>query len=395
MSASALEDCILSFRDRFLGGTLPIIIEHGWDHIRGGVVERLDAETRDIGLPYRRFMVHARQLYLFSQWAEKLEDRTMAELADRIFAYIIHKFWDDTNGGWFEKVDLDGERLDTEKNLYSHAFGLFGLGSYRRFLHRTTADFWLERTFEILVDRFSRSDGSFADRMSREFQDLVPGRRSQNPHMHLLEAALFLSEMSDNYSSLALDVLSLFETRFLVVREGVVLEHLDDNFRPHLEDGHRIEPGHHFEWAWLLDWAARKIGNRQHHLIGRSVLETGLKLGWDPEHGGIFDELRRSDGQVILSTKRIWPITELIKALTVHDIQGPVNLERTIWLLNENYLSGDGRWIERLDTDWTPADRTMPASTPYHLSMALTQVLNYLDKIRGEGNSGDGYKVSR
>ena len=54
--------------------------------------------------------------------------------------------------------------------------------------------------------------------------------------MHLLEAALSLSELSDDYTSLARDVLEIIETRILEVKEGIVFEHLDDAFRPHPED---------------------------------------------------------------------------------------------------------------------------------------------------------------
>ena len=365
-----------AFRDRFVGRTLPFMIENGWDWRRGGLIERLTPDGADDGTQFRRVMVHARQLYVFSTWAAETRDPALSEHADRIFAYMTERFWDHQDGGWIEKVDRDGVAIGFDKDLYAHAFALFGLGSYRHALGRTEAQPWVERSSEVLEGRFGRADGSFADHMTRNFADLARDRRSQNPHMHLLEAALALNAAgSPGHGDLARRLLGLFSRGFYDSTDSVVLEHLDQDFAPHPLNGHRLEPGHHFEWGWLLDWASRTLGEPAHRAIARPILERGLALGWDCVHGGVFDEVDRRDGQVLARTKRIWPVLELIKALAVFPgVSDEISLRQALDLLLERYLAEDGRWIERFNADWSPADPTMPSSTAYHLAMALMEL---------------------
>jgi mannose/cellobiose epimerase-like protein (N-acyl-D-glucosamine 2-epimerase family) len=381
----SLDDKVMDFRARFVGRTLPFMIKHGWDWERGGLIERLTRGGTDDDTPFRRVMVHARQLYVFSFWAAETGDIALTEHADRIFAFMTERFWDHRHGGWIEKVDLKGRAIGFDKDLYAHAFALFGLGSYQHGLARCEAGPWVSRSTEILEQRFLRTDGSFSDRMSREFHDLAPDRRSQNPHMHLLEAALSLAETGgrEAHAGLARHLLRLFSRAFLDTDNGVVLEHLDSAFAPHPINGHQVEPGHHFEWAWLLDLASRALGEAEHRELALPILERGFTVGWDRDQGGVFDEVDRRTGQVLLSTKRIWPLLELLKALAVFSERGPergperggdISLAGAIDLLLERYLSEDGRWTERFNADWSPADRTMPSSTAYHISMALSEL---------------------
>jgi mannose-6-phosphate isomerase len=244
----------------------------------------------------------------------------------------------------------------------------------------------LDRTREVLDGHFHRADGSFSDRMSRTFEDLVPERRSQNPHMHLLEAALSLAGkgQGEAEADLARRLLELFRGAFHDAGNAVVLEHLGLDFAPHGTDGHRVEPGHHFEWAWLLDWASRTLGETSYREMAMPILASGLSSGWDQDHGGVFDEVDRRDGGVLMSTKRIWPLLELIKALAVFpNSSAEVSLLGAVDLMLDRYLTDDGRWTERFNADWTPAEQTMPASTAYHISTALTELERVVSKGPG------------
>lgn len=373
----------VEFRVRFVGETLPFLIDRGWDWKRGGLIERLTPGGEDAGTPFRRIMVHARQLYVFSSWGAATGDVALIAHAERIFAYMVENFWDSDQGGWSEKVDLDGRASSVDKDLYAHAFALFGLGSYRDALGHEEASPWIARTQSLLQRRFLRDDGSFSDRMTRDFQDLAADRRSQNPHMHLLEASLSLVEAGhiEPFGALSKRLLALFERVFHDQANGVVLEHLDQDFAPHPEDGHRVEPGHHFEWAWLLDWAGRVLGDSRYRGLAEPILAQGLARGWDQANAGVFDELDRRDGAVLLSTKRIWPLLELIKALGVFPgARSEVGVTEALDVLLERYLAEDGRWTERFNADWSPADDTMPASTTYHISMALQE----LERVRAQ-----------
>jgi mannose/cellobiose epimerase-like protein (N-acyl-D-glucosamine 2-epimerase family) len=380
-----LSDQVAGFRQRFVDGTLPMLIEHGWDHRRGGLVERFLADGSSADVPYRRVMLHARQLYVFATWGGKTGAPALIAHADRIYSYLTEQFWDHQEAGWIETVDLEGAPQGLDKDLYAHAFALFGLAAYHHRLGRPVAAVWINRSFEVLQQHFLRADGSYSDRMSRNFGDLAADRRSQNPHMHLLEAVLSLVIGSNSavYADCACNLLTLFEDYFLDKVDSVVVEYLDAGFHPHKEDGHRLEPGHHYEWAWLLDWATRTLDDGRYRDRGLAILENGLALGWDGSAGGVFDEVDRWSGAPIVSSKRIWPLLELIKALAVFPERRArpaveratlVTLEQATALLLKRYLQPDGRWIERFNADWTPADQSMPSSSAYHISMALFEL---------------------
>ena len=105
------------------------------------------------------------------------------------------------------------------------------------------------------------------------------------------------------------------------------------------------------------------------------MLERGLELGWDRKAGGVFDETDAVTGRILVATRRLWPVCELIKALAVNPApaRGP-DLDQAVRLVAERYVAADGRWTERFGPDWTPVDRTMPASSLYHLAMAIAEL---------------------
>ena len=53
----------------------------------------------------------------------------------------------------------------------------------------------------------------------------------------------------------------LFASRFFLPGSGVLCEYFDDELKPLPgERGQIVEPGHHYEWIWLLRWYERESG---------------------------------------------------------------------------------------------------------------------------------------
>lgn len=367
---------LAEFRERFTGGTLPIFARHGWDDRRGGLVERLTPTLEPDPTPFRRSMVHGRQLYVFSVWGGRLGDRAFIDHADRIFGYLVDRFADPEQGGWHEKTDLDGHIVSSDKVLYSHAFVLLGLAAYAGCLGRDVAPS-LDRTLDYVESRFRYGDGLYRtvlDRGGRDTSDSV----DQNPLMHLLEAVLLLAEQAGRRDALVIADAIVARAQASFLRDGLILEHLGKNLEPHPERGWIAEPGHQSEWAWLLHWYAGLAGRRD-ELDGlcRTLLGNAMRYGWD-DTGGMVDQIDRTTGQPSLATKRIWPLGETIKAATAFPDcvaafgQSPDSL---VGLLCRRYLRPDGTWAERLHRDLSVADTTLPSSTCYHLSFALTEAL--------------------
>tara|TARA_Y100000588_G_scaffold386058_1_gene480757 strand:- start:1653 stop:2813 length:1161 start_codon:yes stop_codon:yes gene_type:complete len=375
------------FRNRFVLSTLPFLDEFGWDQEYGGLVESISREGRAGNEDFRRVMVHARQLFVFSKWGHKTFNSDFVKKADKIFEYMKQFFWDEQYAGWRTDVNLDGGSNESSKNLYAHAFVLFGLVQYRITLDRVEAEKWIDETVKIIEEKFQRTDGSYREEMTREFEDKLGHQRNQNPHMHLLEASLLLYEQTQDRRTfkLAKRLLKLFETRFLHPGELVIREYLDKKFQPNASIGHKIEPGHHYEWAWLLNWAATIFEEDKYRIDGGRLLKKALEFGWDSSFGGVYDQVDCRNFEVLLTSKRLWPLLELIKALMVFPNEG--NLLKgcsAIDILLDKYLHEGGVWTERLSQDWKTMEGFMPVSSGYHLGMALIAVEEFVESNIGE-----------
>ena len=366
----------------FTDKTLLFLLEYGWDIEYGGLFETLDSQGKNGSEDFRRVMVHARQLFVFSRWTRITRDKTFERMAVKIFEYLTASFWDADYEGWYSKVTLDGKPLDPTKDLYAHAFVLFGLVHYAEYIKKNEAEPWIQKTVMLLQERFSRPDGSYKEQMDRYFSDVTFNQRSQNPHMHLLEAALALSNRNEScqYNALVASLLKLFDDKFLDRRKLIIHEHLDNNFYPDKEIGHIIEPGHHYEWAWLLDWTAEKLDQPQLRDLGSSILSRSLEFGWDLEFDGVFDQINATDMSILKSSKRLWPILELIKALCAYpDGRNLVYLNNCLETVLGYYLNETGTWIEHYTQDWQALSDKMPVSSTYHLGMACLELEKFND----------------
>ena len=365
-----------TFYDRFAQKTLLFFVENGWDDEYGGLFEVLKSNGESKAIPFRRVMVHARQLFVFSRWAKLTGNNKFSAKADKIFEFMITAFWDFENGGWFSKLNLDGSVQNQTKDLYAHAFVLFGLANYKNSLDRKTAHDWIDKTLTIIERQFSRKDGSFCQDLSGDFVDLSPQIRSQNPHMHLLEAALYLLEndkQNSRYLTLVNRLLNLFESKILDSENKLIREYLDQSFKPKLVNSFIIEPGHHYEWAWLLNWSDKIHKSKKYDTLTKTLFDTGWRLGWDFNNGGVFDEFDCENKQVFLSTKRLWPLLELIKVLSVlpNNSYGD-DLTSALTIVLERYIQPNGTWVERFDQNWCAVDTTMPTSSIYHMAMTIS-----------------------
>ena len=365
----------------FTHKTVPFLTEHGWDDCYGGLFESLNTKGEHGREDFRRVMLHGRQLFVFSRWAGLTHNENFKAMANKIFEYMTNSFWDTEYGGWYSRVTIDGSPADSTKDLYAHAFVLFGLIHHARYVEKQKSEYWIEKTLSVLAQHFLRPDGSYKEKMNRYFADETVNQRYQNPHMHLFEAALALCEYkktSENYS-FAVSLLALFNNKFLDQKNMIIREFLDKNFNPDNKIGHIIEPGHHYEWAWLLSWAAETLERSELNALGKSILDRSLKFGWDRAHNGVFDQVNARDFSVWKNSKRLWPVLELIKALNVFlDNKNRIYLGKALEILMTYYFKKDGTWTEHYSFDWKVLSDGMPVSSAYHLGMA-SLVLNNLN----------------
>ncbi|MBV9521174.1 MAG: AGE family epimerase/isomerase [Alphaproteobacteria bacterium] len=367
-----------AFGDALFGRLLPIWRERGWDAAHGGFFDRLDAALKPVPLPGKRLLVQCRQLFVFSTAVALAPDPAFGELAHRCFEFLVERYWDGRHGGWFFSIAADGTPHDARKDTYGQAFALFALAHYHRVFGDAAALQRAALTLDLLERHCAAANGGFHDVAAPDWL-VAPGRRRQNPHMHLLEAFLALLETSGEgrYRRAAQEMIRLFETVFVDRGTGTLGEYFDCAWRPDAEGGELVEPGHHFEWFWLLD-RAEKLMQTPRHPLAEPLFDWAVRHGIDPVHGGVFDSVGR-DGGLHAGTKRIWPLAEALRAHAVrcrdgHYRDAAVRLRRLLAHLLRHHLDPERGFIEHLDRVGEPIVTESFGSTPYHLIGAYQEL---------------------
>lgn len=357
---------------------LPTWATFGFDAAHGRFVERLDDTGQTLPVPHRA-MVQARQIYVYAHAAELGWYAPGAALADAAMRSMRRDFCDESADRASVAFSIDpqsGARLSETRDSYTHAFVLFATAH----LYRLTGDPALV-AFAGRVATFVERDMMDSDHGG--VIDAVPAQsatKRQNPQMHLLEAYLALEEAAPGGGWLerADSLVTLFHDRLVRTEHGVLLEHFAYDWSDHPDPAMRsvFEPGHHYEWAWLLD-RHQRLSGRDHEAWRTTLDGTAMRHGHAPS-GLIYDEVdaRR---QVTKPSHRLWPHTEAIKAAAVRHRLGDLDAlpfaRRMAALLADHFLDKPfaGGWTDQISPTGTAAVGYVPASSLYHLFLAASE----------------------
>lgn len=323
-------------------------------------------------------MVQARQISVFS--AAALSGRYLpgGSLALLAAENMITRFESaDGQPGWVFSIQPNNREINPVRDLYAHAFVLFGLAWVLRLEKRETFIDAVERTIEFL-------DQYMSDPVNGGFWDSCPrtdGFRRQNPHMHLFEAFIALYETTGDrrFLNRGRELRDLALNRFLVAEGGALRElfYSDWSVAPAAGQGH-VEPGHLFEWSWLLWQYQNASGEDQSDPIMR-MMKMAVINGLDGPSGRIVDQISER-GEVIEKSSRSWPHAEALKAMTsIPAFLGGGDaaiaiaiLSRLMSLYCPTKLRGG--WADQLDENDQPVRPNIPASTLYHLYFGVTAI---------------------
>ena len=350
----------------------------GFDADRDLFHERLDLVGAPLPVPYRA-MVQARQIYVFSH-AAVLGHGTTGELANRAMRQLQLLFGTSSGGETSFAFSIDaatGRSISSVRDSYTHAFVLLAIA----FLYRATGDaalVSLAREVSRFVEQHltDQTHGGVLDALPQP----TPPVKRQNPQMHLLEAYLALAEAmpGEGYLELASPLIALFRRHLFDSEGGVLLEHFGPQWGMHHDPSRSrvFEPGHHYEWVWLLEQFQRLSGedvSPERDALWRTARESG-----HASTGLIYDEVG-TDRAVVLAGHRLWPHTEAIKAAATRHRAGDGTAlpfaQQMAALLLERFLAAPftGGWIDHLRSDLTPQVGYVPASSLYHLFLASAE----------------------
>lgn len=357
----------------------PIWSTAGWDGNTGIFAERLDQAGASLPEP-RRARVPPRQIYAFAH-AQSLgwtgDGGTIARLGLATFLERYRR----PDGLFRALVAPDGARLDDTAWLYDQAFALLAFAA----MHGLTRDAEAEadRLHQALIRHLKRSGDGFDSGLPERLPLLA------NPHMHLFEACLAWLDLSEAepWRGLADEIGMLALAKLIDPDSGALRETFDASWAPaEALAGRIIEPGHQFEWAWLLlRWGSTNAALRLIEIGENAGTRDGVTVN------ALLDDLSMHD-----PAARLWPQTERLKAsalaasLTGETRYWDATASAAATLLRYLDTPVRGLWHDRMEADGRFVDAPAPASNFYHIVaaiLALTEAVNGPIKNNRTGGS--------
>lgn len=338
----------------------------------GGYFERLGQDGKPLA-DKRRCRVTPRQAYCFAMGPALGWRGDAAGLVNHGIEFWYAKFRR-PDGLFSTLINPDFSIADERAITYDHAFGLLALtigatlGDWRATRERQALEL-----LQTVLKLTRRPDGGFENGVPTSLP------LESNPHMHLFEAALAGSEVSSEASlwkPLADEIAEFALARFFD-KNGLLHEFFDTEWKfTEGVKGRIVEPGHQFEWAWLLlRWAgdrhpkARAVALKLIDLTESHCVRDGLALQQ------VLDDYSPHD-----PSARLWPQTERLKAAALAArTTGDAKYVAIAASAAENlqrYLATPipGLWYDRIDAAGKIVDEPAPASTFYHLVVAVAEL---------------------
>lgn len=353
----------------------------GWDSERGGFHELLGRYGPVADEP-RRARVQVRQIYSFARAASLGWDGETGGMIAEAWKYFF-RHYRRADGLFRTLVAPDGGVLDDRAWLYDQAFVLLALAECHRIsagsaTHLTAARALLSRLVELL----KRPGAGFYSGLP----DGVP--LLANPHMHLLEALQnwMLVDDDPSWRQLADEIVTLAVDRLVDATSGAVFERFDaDWIRLAGAADLLLEPGHQFEWAWLLQRAPESAARPLLLNVARRLMRVGERYGVRQGFvvmaiDGSTEEPSANAYSVRDGNARLWSQTERLKCAlalarqTGEESYNAAAVDAAHVMLAYLEHPVPGLWYDCVSAGGEFIEQPAPASTLYHIVCALEQL---------------------
>jgi mannobiose 2-epimerase len=355
-------------------------------------------------------ILHARLLWTFSTAYRTFGETIYKEYAARARDFLLQAFMDGTYGGLYWLTDADGKVLDTRKQFYAIAFGIYAFAEH----YRAAGEGASLDTALALFDATERhgrdmAAGGYVEARSREWGEVEDNRlsgkdintpKSMNTNLHVLEAYtnLLMACKAANAPQTGRVREALAALLAVTLEKIIDRDHFELFFYNDWQSLTSMEPqkqfisyGHDIEGSWLLYEAALALGDES---IVKEVKNTAQAIAnavfvsaIDHEHGGLYSG-RDGAGQVY-PKKEWWPQAEaavgFINAWELSGERRYFDAAVSIWEYIQTRFADHehGDWHNELSLDNVP-DAKMPKAgfwkCPYHNARACFELARRLER---------------
>ncbi|MCX7711226.1 MAG: AGE family epimerase/isomerase [Clostridia bacterium] len=353
-------------------------------------------ETADKGC-----ILNSRILWTFSTAYKTTGNKEYLKIAEHAYEFLVKFFWDHEFSGLYWMVDYKGNPINTRKQIYNIAFGIYGLSEYFSATgDNTSLELAIKLFEEIEAKAYDKENKGYFEALTREWQPIddlrlsdkdMNEKKSMNTHLHILEAYTNLLRVweSDKLRFKLKELIEITIDKIIDPERFQFKLFFDEFWNPKSGD---ISYGHDIEGSWLLFEAAEVLGNEE--LIKRSkqvAIEMAQKVfddGIDREFGGLINEKNEHGHKD--PYKAWWPQAEaLVGFLNAYELTRKdyfLDASYDMWDFTKQYLidKTHGEWYWRVSTDGK-ADCSMPKvepwKCPYHNGRACVEIMSRLNKL--------------
>ena len=368
---------VANLRSWFLDQSVPFWSQFGVDHSAGGFFEKLDSipPFSPTAEPRRARLV-ARQIYFFAV-AESLGWKGPADDIINHGFEFLNQYLVSSSGRISASCSHSGEIIDGRQHLYDVAFVLLALSMQA--MRVSEPSVYEELAIQIVTQLVTNSYGGYID-------EVTPSMQCANPHMHLFEAFLAWTTATDLKSQFWIErteLLAKLACSSLIQPDiGVLPEHFDHQWKPIKTNGfYVIEPGHQFEWSWLLARWSSITGNMHTASSAFRLCTLAEDYGINTTRNTVVDCF---DQDLVIRdrTSRLWQQAERVKAWHFHvlldkHVECETYLEGSIRSLS-SFLDGPfpGLWYDEMSPEGIFVPTPIKASSGYHIACALDSLVS-------------------
>ena len=372
----------------------------------GGFHQRFDSTWRRLDEDSRFVVFQSRMTWVASILAQFDGNRgsKFRALADHGVTYLTRHFVDGKTGAVAWLIDLQGNLASDrgiQRHTYGTAFCIFALATAHRTTGSELALRGAQRAFEWL-EKFAHDavyggyrehtevDGSPSRRTI--WPRMPEGAKSQNTHLHLLEALTELYRVwpTPVVEERLCEVVEVIHSRLFDPR-GSLYMFVREDWTPiegPVSFGHDIEASH-----LLLEAAKRlpSLDTKKLRETARSLVTHTIEHGVDRVFGGVFN-IGTREGAPMDGSKVWWVQAEALlgfAASLLLDEQDEEAREVAListwsWIRDRQIDAAVGGWYDTLSTDGTPTGRSEKGhrwKAAYHETRALLETSRILREV--------------
>lgn len=360
----------------------------------GGFYGRIDHKNRVVEKASKGAILNTRILWSFSAASNYLKTDRYAKTTGRAYQYLIDHFIDKKYGGIYWDLDYSGKPVNTRKQVYAQAFGIYAFSEYYQHTQLAAAKDQAIALFE-LIEKHARDQkkGGFLEAFGEDWSELEDMRLSEkdmnvaktmNTHLHILEAYTSLYRIyKDPQLEQSLQALiELFLNTFYNQKNHHYHLFFDTDWQLKSQT---ISYGHDIETAWLVMEAAQEISNKalmeQASHTAIEVIDTFLSEALDADNA-VINEKDLNTGHID-KDRHWWPQVEAMIGLSfAYRMTWKQKYTRhatDIWSFVKDHLLDTtyGEWHFRVDPQgkvYTEEDKVSMWKAPYHTVRACIMI---------------------